>query len=135
MWTSHSVAPAGGLVQSVGRGLRGLCPHCGQGALFRRYLKVSDACAACGHDLDRYPADDGPAYFTILIIGHLIVAPVLLLPLIWQWPIWLVLPAVLIPLAAITLLMLPRTKGAVIGALYATRVSRGDGERHTADAP
>ena len=135
MWMSHSIAPTGGLWQSVVRGLRGRCPHCGEGALFRRYLKVKDACRACGHDLDRYPADDGPAYFTILIVGHLVVAPALLLPLIWQAPLWIVLPAALVPLAAITLAMLPRTKGAVIGALYALRVSRGDGERHTADAP
>ncbi len=53
----------------------------------------------------------------------------------WQASPWIVVPAALIPLAAITLAMLPRTKGAVIGALYALAVNRGDAERHTADAP
>ena len=49
---------------AVWRGLRGLCPHCGRGRLFYRYLKVFPLCESCGHDLDRYPSDDGPAYFT-----------------------------------------------------------------------
>ena len=56
------------LLASVLRGLRGTCPRCGEGALFHKYLKVNPACPACGHDLDRYPADDGPAYFTILLV-------------------------------------------------------------------
>ena len=30
------------------RGLRGLCPCCGKGRLFRAYLKVSDDCPECG---------------------------------------------------------------------------------------
>jgi uncharacterized protein (DUF983 family) len=118
---------------AVTRGLRGRCPHCGAGQLFYRYLKVSPTCAACGHDLDRYPSDDGPAYFTILIVGHLVVAPLLLFPFIWRAPVALILPAVLIPLTAFTLIMLPRTKGAVIGALYALKVNRDDAALHTAD--
>lgn len=102
--------------------------------MFYRYLKVSPACPACGHDLDRYPSDDGPAYFTILLVGHLVVAPLLLFPFIWRAPIAVILPAVLVPLTAITLTVLPRTKGAVIGALYALRVHRGDADRHTAES-
>ena len=107
------------------RGLRGRCPHCGKGALFYRYLKVSPLCPECGHNLDRYPADDGPAYFTILLVGHLIIAPVLLFPIIWQAPVAIILPATLIPLAVLTLGVLPRIKGAVIGALYALKVIDG----------
>ncbi len=121
------------LIQALGRGLRGRCPHCGTGHIFYRYLKVSPTCSECSLDLDSYPSDDGPAYFTILLVGHLVVAPLLLFPFIWQTPIWFVLPAVLIPLTGITLAVLPRTKGAVIGALYAFRVRRSDGALHTAD--
>jgi uncharacterized protein (DUF983 family) len=128
-----STSPRNALLQALSRGLRGRCPHCGTGRIFYRYLKVSPACEVCHHDLDRYPSDDGPAYFTILLVGHLVVAPLLLFPFIWRSPIWLILPATLIPLTVLTLTMLPRTKGAVIGALYALKVSREDGALHTAD--
>jgi uncharacterized protein (DUF983 family) len=122
-----------GAVRSMARGFMGRCPNCGEGALFRRYLKINPQCPACGHDLDRYPADDGPAYFTILISGHLVVLPLLLFPIVWQAPLIFVLPGTLIPLAVLVLLLLPRVKGAVVGLLYALKVTRGDAALHTAD--
>ncbi len=88
-----------------------LSPNCGEGRLYARYLKVDLDCEVCGHDLARYPADDGPAYFTILIIGHLVVAPLLLFPFIWKMSPVLVVPLTVLPLAALTLLLLPRVKG------------------------
>jgi uncharacterized protein (DUF983 family) len=44
-------------------------------------------------------------------------------------------PATLIPLAGLTLALLPRVKGAFIGLLYALNVKDSDGKRHTADRP
>lgn len=119
---------------AMSRGLRGRCPACGEGALFWRYLKVSPNCPKCDHDLARYPADDGPAYFTILLVGHLIVAPLLLFPVIWEASALIVLPATLIPLAGLTLALLPRIKGAFIGLMYALGVKGSDARFHTADA-
>lgn len=121
-------------LQNVLRGLRGRCPHCADGRLFWRYLKVEPLCQSCGHDLARYPADDGPAYFTILIVGHLIVAPLLLFPIIWEAPAAIIVPATLIPLAGITLMLLPRVKGAFIGTMYALGARSSDAALHTADA-
>jgi len=142
--TNLAAGPAAGLVEKrpaekrpVGRSLwRGFCercPNCGKGRLFGRYLKVNAACPSCGHDLDQYPADDGPAYFTILIVGHLVVAPLVALSFIWRGPLWIVVPGTLIPLAIITLMLLPRIKGAVVGMLYAMGITREDSARHTAD--
>lgn len=102
--------------------------------MFWRYLKVEPSCHLCSHDLSQYPADDGPAYFTILIVGHLIVAPLLLFPIIWEAPARYVLPATLIPLAVATLALLPLVKGAFIGAMYAMGMRREDQVLHTADA-
>ncbi|WP_370868460.1 DUF983 domain-containing protein [Phenylobacterium sp.] len=121
------------LVQAMIRGLRGRCPHCERGRLYWKYLKVEPRCQVCGHDIAQYPADDGPAYFTILIVGHLLVAPLLLFPIIWQAPAAIMLPATLIPLAAATLALLPRVKGAFIGLLYALKVKEQDARLHTAD--
>lgn len=120
-------------VQSMLRGLKGRCPACGEGKLFSRYLKVQPTCAHCGLDLAKYPADDGPAYFTILIVGHLVVAPLLIFPVIWEASPAIVLPATLIPLAIVTLVLLHVTKGWFIGLLYALGVKQGDGAIHTAD--
>jgi len=110
--------PAPSRLKAILRGAGHRCPNCGEGPLYRKYLKVADRCSACGHALGEYRADDGPAYFTILLVGHLVIAPMLFLQWIWKAPIWLVLPLTLIPLAAITLWALPRVKGALIGLLY-----------------
>lgn len=120
-------------MQSMLRGLKGRCPACGEGKLFWRYLKVEPRCSVCDHDLAKYPADDGPAYFTILIVGHLLVAPLLLFPIIWQAPVWIVVPATLIPLAVATLVLLPVVKGWFIGLLHALGVKHADAAVHTAD--
>ena len=110
--------PAPSRLTAIKRGIAHRCPNCGQGPLYRKYLKVVDACASCGHELIKYRADDGPAYFTILLVGHLVIAPMLFLQWIWKAPIWLVLPLTMIPLAVVTLLLLPRVKGALVGLLY-----------------
>ncbi|WP_363278498.1 DUF983 domain-containing protein [Phenylobacterium sp.] len=118
---------------AVSRGLRGRCPHCGEGRMFRSYLKVQSDCPSCGVDLTRYPADDGPAYFTILIIGHLVVVPILFIPYVWQGPPVITVPLVLTPLALVTLALLPIVKGAFIGHLAYLRLTSDQAEQHTAD--
>ncbi len=100
------------------RGVRHRCPNCGEAPLYRKYLKVVDTCRGCDHALGQYRADDGPAYFTILLVGHLVIAPMLFLQWIWKAPIWMVLPLTLVPLAGVTLSALPRVKGALVGLLY-----------------
>ncbi len=107
-----------GLGMKRGAGLR--CPNCGKGALYRKYLKVQD-CPACGNQNSLYPADDAPPYFTILIVGHLVIGPLLFFPFIWQAPTALVLSTVMPALLVLTLLLLPVVKGAVVGAHWSLR--------------
>ena len=54
------------------RGWRRRCPHCGQGPLMKSYLTVRTSCPVCGEEFHHHRADDGPAYLTILIVGHLL---------------------------------------------------------------
>lgn len=105
------------------RGAALRCPDCGHGHLYRAYLKVKD-CEVCGNDNARYPADDAPPYFTILIVGHLVVAPLLFFSWIWQANVWLVLGTVLPALLILTLLFLPVVKGAVVGLHWALEPRR-----------
>lgn len=110
------------LAEGLRRGLLGRCPNCGSGRLFRAYLKVEEHCPTCGHDNGRYRADDAPAYFTIFLVGHLIIAPVLVFEVIWQANPWMVVGVTLPALALACLLLLPRIKGAVLGVHWAMRV-------------
>jgi len=128
---SEIVHPLG---RSVFRGVAGHCPACGKSPLFWKYLKVNGRCAGCDTDLARYPADDGPAYLTILLVGHLIVAPLLFFPIVWRSNPAYSLPIILVPLAALTLALLPRVKGGWVGMMYALGVKDTDARLHTADA-
>ena len=105
------------------RGWRGRCPRCGEGHLFGGYLKMRSHCPACGQDLEPYRADDAPAYFTILVVGHIVVPLVLALeryadqpPLWFHAALWLPLSTLL------ALVLLPRIKGTVIATLWTHRI-------------
>ena len=121
-------------VQSMLRGLKGRCPACGEGKLFSRYLKVQPTCSHCELNLAKYPADDGPAYVTILLTGHLIVAPLLLFPIVWEADARWSAPIILGSMTALILALLPRVKGGWIGLMYALGVNDRDARLHTADA-
>jgi uncharacterized protein (DUF983 family) len=120
--------------RSVFRGLGGHCPACGKGRLFWKYLKINGRCEACDQDLARYPADDGPAYLTILLTGHLVVAPMLFFPIVWRSNPVYSLPIILGGLCIVTLSALPRVKGGWVGLMYALGVKDSDARLHTADA-
>lgn len=104
------------------RGARFSCPACGQRTLFRSFLKVADRCTHCGEELHHHRADDAPPYFTILIVGHLVVAGVLGLEQAVAPAQWVQL-AVWVPLTVIlSLWLLPHIKGALVGLQWACRM-------------
>ena len=125
-----------GVFRSLLRGARRRCPRCGTGAMLAGYLKVREACGECGAELHHQRADDAPPYFTIMIVGHLIIPGALLLeraahPPTWvQYSIWLPLTL------GLTLALLPRVKGALVGMQWALRMGGfddgGDGAEHRA---
>ena len=110
------------LLDGLRRGVAQRCPNCGRGALFGRYLKVNPVCPSCGLALGEFRADDAPPYFTILIVGHIVVPAMLILEEMRHPPEWVHL-ALWLPLTLIlTLVLLPRVKGAVIGAQWAANI-------------
>ena len=95
-------------------GLRGRCPHCGQGRIFRAFLKVADHCDVCGEELHHHRADDLPAYLVIVIVGHLIV-PLILHVEVAYTPAYWIHAAMWLPLTlALSLLLIQPIKGMVI---------------------
>lgn len=104
------------------RGWRRRCPNCGSGPMLRGYLKVRESCPVCGEALHHQRADDGPAYMTILIVGHLM-APLILWVFTHYRPDPLVLATVFsIGTVALSLYLLPRLKGALVGLQWAKRM-------------
>ena len=96
------------------KGWRRKCPNCGSGPLLRGYLKVRDTCPVCREELHHHRADDGPAYLTILIVGHLM-APLLHIVFVNFRPEPLVLFTIFaVGCVALTLYLLPRLKGAIV---------------------
>jgi len=71
------------------RGMCGRCPACGEGKLFRAFVKVADRCSACGEDLHHHRADDFPAYLTIFLVGHLVVPLAMYVEIAYQPSYWL----------------------------------------------
>ena len=110
------------LWSSFWRGFRGRCPRCGEGRLFRAFLKVDNRCSACGLDFTPHRADDLPAYRVIVIVGHIVVPTALLIETDYSPPVWLQL-AIYLPLTALmSLALLQPVKGAVVGLQWALRM-------------
>lgn len=104
------------------RGFAQRCPKCGNGLLFRSYLKVNQCCVNCGLELGEFRSDDAPPYFTILLVGHVIVPAMLLLEQLKHPPEW-IHAALWVPLTLLlTAFLLPRIKGAVIGVQWANQI-------------
>ncbi|SFS68505.1 Uncharacterized conserved protein, DUF983 family [Sulfitobacter marinus] len=107
------------MARSLLRGWRRKCPNCGAGPLLKGYLKVNDSCTVCREEFFHHRADDGPAYLTILIVGHLM-APMLHV----VFATWRPEPLTLFTIFAVgcvglSLYLLPRLKGALIGFQWA----------------
>jgi uncharacterized protein (DUF983 family) len=121
------------LWSSLKRGFCGRCPRCGEGRLFRAFLKV-DSCSVCGLDFTPHRADDLPAYLVIVVVGHIVVPAVLWIETNYAPAVWLQL-AIYLPLTFImSLLLLQPVKGAVVGFQWALRM-HGFDENAPGDIP
>lgn len=108
--------------QAMARGFRGRCPRCGEGKVFRAFLKVADNCSACGQGFSGHRADDLPAYLVIVIVGHIVVPLALWIETNYAPPVPLQL-AIYLPITLIaSLALLQPVKGAVVGLQWAFRM-------------
>ena len=122
-------------------GLRCRCPSCGTGHLFRAFLKVADHCDHCGEALHHHRADDAPAYFVIVIVGHIVVPLTLAVETSFMPPYW-VHAALWLPLTlGLAIGLLPPVKGAIVAWQWAQRMhgfdprADADGEPQWAPRP
>lgn len=113
---------------SIGRGFKRTCPHCGEGKIFKGYLKLSDNCSNCAAPVGDIRADDLPPYLTIFLVGHIIVPLLVYVEAVYHPPLWIqmaVWPSITLLL---TLGFLPFMKGAAVGLMWHLKL-KGD-EQH-----
>lgn len=114
------------------RGARKCCPACGKGGIYQGFLSVAESCPSCREELHHQRADDAPPYFTMFIVGHIIVAAVMFVEKAYAPELW-VHGLIWTPLILVlSLWLLPRIKGALIGLQWALRM-HGFGGTSSAD--
>jgi uncharacterized protein (DUF983 family) len=129
------VLPKRPVARSLWRGFRGHCPQCGEGAILKGYLKPIAACPACGEDLSHQRSDDAPPYFTMVIVGHLVVPLMLAVQFATDFPN-IVYLAFWLPVAAVlTFALLRPVKGATIALQWALYMHGFDGSADPDAAP
>lgn len=89
--------------------------------MFAGYLSVRESCESCGMPFEPLRSDDAPPYFTLFIVGHLVISLYLLLWPYMPFPdwvhalIWCGLTLVL------SLVLLPFVKGGVMAIIFQTK--------------
>jgi uncharacterized protein (DUF983 family) len=132
VWTRETAAlEKRDLWTAVKRGLRGRCPRCGEGKLFRAFLKVDDHCSVCQLDFTPHRADDLPAYLVIVIVGHIVVPTILWIETDYSPSVPLQLSIYLPFTLILSLLLLQPVKGAVVAVQWALRMHGFDEQNPT----
>jgi len=105
---------------SVLYALLGRCPCCGQGKLYRAYLKQVEACSACGEKFGAIRADDAAPWLTILIVGHVFLPLALAYAVASTLPSWASAIILSVLFVGLSLVILPRAKALFIAILWHT---------------
>nr|WP_321462560.1 DUF983 domain-containing protein [uncultured Cohaesibacter sp.] len=112
----------------------GKCPRCGEGHLYKSFLKIADRCELCEMDYGFIDSGDGPAVFVIMIVGFIATGGLLYTEFTYEPPIWLQALIWLPVTILLCLAFLYWLKGALIAQQYKTNAEQGqrvgDGVNH-----
>jgi uncharacterized protein (DUF983 family) len=118
--------PMPSLPTAIGRGLLGHCPACGKGKIFDGFLKVAPECLVCGAPLGLARADDAPPYFTILVVGHIVIPLLFIVERSEQLPLWM-MSAIFLPLTlGLALGLMRPIKGGTVGLMLNLNMLKSD---------
>ena len=107
------------VLQSMMRGAFNRCMNCVHGRLFDGFLQTRHACDKCGEEFHHHRADDAPPYFTITIVGHIVIPALLIVEVMWRPAIWIHM-SIWLPLTILLSFALMRPiKGALVGLQWA----------------
>ena len=106
-------------------GMRGRCPRCGEGRLFKGFLTLDDRCSTCGLDYSFSDSGDGPAVFIMMIVGFIVVGMALFVEFTFHPPYW-VHVVLWVPLVlGLSIGLLRPLKGFMIAQQYKHRAETG----------
>jgi len=108
--------------KAIFRGIRLTCPSCGEGKILHGYLKVKDKCDCCGQELHHASVDDGPAYFTLMVVVAIIFPMFAVIYSISEPEPLLVALSMMVLATGLALFILPRVKGLFIGLQWAKKL-------------
>lgn len=108
-------------LETIWRGFRRLCPRCGEGRMFAGYLSVREACDICKMAFEPLRSDDAPPYFTLVVVGHLVISLYLLLWPYMPFPDWVHALIWCSLTLVLSLAMLPFVKGGVMAIIFRTK--------------
>ncbi len=104
------------------RGWKRKCPNCGNGPMLKDYLKVRDECPVCGEALFHHRTDDGPAWATLLVSGHIMAPLMLIVFTVFRPEGWVMALGFSVVFLALALFLLPRMKGMFVALQWANRM-------------
>ena len=105
--------------------MRGRCPRCGEGPLFKGFLDLQPSCPRCGLDYGFADSGDGPAVFIMMIVGFIVVGLALVVEFAVHPPYW-VHALLWVPLVlALSIGLLRPLKGWLIAQQYRHRAQEG----------
>lgn len=118
--TNHSThhEPRANVWVAIRRGLRLKCPKCGEGRILAGYLRPADACNVCHEDFSELRADDGPAWATLILVGHLISPAFMLFATPNDTLRWIGFAVVLSLMLAMVFFFQPRMKGLFMSIIW-----------------
>ncbi|MDA7427463.1 DUF983 domain-containing protein [Primorskyibacter aestuariivivens] len=108
--------------QAAIRGFMLKCPSCGVGETLHKYLKVRDKCSHCGIELHHASVDDGPAYFTLMVVVAIIFPLFAVIYSNYDPNPLLVALSLMGAATGLALWLLPRVKGVFLGLQWAARL-------------
>ncbi|MFG5118996.1 DUF983 domain-containing protein [Methylorubrum sp. POS3] len=109
----------------ISTGLRGRCPACGEGHLFRGFLAVRPACEVCGQDFSRFDSADGPAFFVMSITGFVVAGTALWMEFAYEPPIWVHALVAGTLAIGLSLLLVRPLKGLLAAVQFANKAEQG----------
>jgi uncharacterized protein (DUF983 family) len=112
------------------RGLACTCPACGRGRMFGSFLKVAESCNVCAEELHHHRADDAPPYFTMFIVGHIVIPLVLVVERLWAPPLVVHFGLWTVVTLGLTFALMAAVKGAIVGLQWALRMHGFDAAAH-----
>ena len=114
-------------------GLKGLCPRCGKGPMFRKWLKLQEKCPTCGLNYNFAAPDDGPAFFSLCIVAFPLTFFAVWLQVAYDPPFWVHLLTSFPLLAIGCVFPLQYIKGWLVASQYVNKAQEAGTEKLWAD--